>query len=272
MGIGPVNVWLLTRWQKRMWLWWNVPAVSLATCLAVFAYSLFSEGISGHGRTALITLLDENTHRATTLGFASYYCPLTPSDGLHFSYDTEVAQLHSSEPTGMRITQGRAKTIDWTKDQHLDSGWILSRVPACFAIRKSETRRERLSFRKSADGKVTVVNGLGVAIESLFYRDENGVVAVATDVLGGQERILAVGKSKVAKPPAELKSLRVLFDQPWNASLREIKSFPEEFVAPGCYVAVVKKSPFLEDPLVTASQDGSTGVIYGIGARSGNGR
>ena len=43
-------------------------------------------------------------------------------------------------------------------------------------------------------------------------------------------------------------------------------------MTPGCYVAVVKKSPFLEDPLVAAPQEGSIGVIYGIGARSGNGR
>ena len=153
-----------------MWLWWNVPAVSLATCLAVFAYSLFSEGISGRGRTALITLLDENTHRATTLGYASYYCPLTPSDGLHFSYDTEVVQLHSSEAGGPRFSGGRPKTMDWTNDQHLDSGWVVARVPACFAVRKSETRRERLAVHKAADGTVKVVNGLGVEIEFVVLR------------------------------------------------------------------------------------------------------
>ena len=64
VGIGPVNVWLLSRRQKRMWLWWNVPAVSLVTCLAVFGYALLSEGIRGRGRTALITVLDEDAHRA----------------------------------------------------------------------------------------------------------------------------------------------------------------------------------------------------------------
>ena len=53
---------------------------------------------------------------------------------------------------------------------------------------------------------------------------------------------------------------------------RSCRSFPEKYVAPGCYVAVVKKSPFLEDPLVAAPQEESFGVIYGIGARSGNGR
>ena len=74
-----------------MWLWWIVPAVSLATCLVVFTYSIASEGVHGQCRTSLVTILDENNHRASTLGFVSYYCPLTPSDGLHFSYDTAVA-------------------------------------------------------------------------------------------------------------------------------------------------------------------------------------
>jgi hypothetical protein len=273
VGIGPVNVWLLSRRQKRMWLWWNVPAMSLATCLTVFAYSLFSEGISGRGRTALITLLDENTHRATTLGYASYYCPLTPSDGLHFSYDTEVMQLHSMESGGPQFGGGgRPKTMDWTHDQHLDSGWVVSRVPACFAIRKSETRRERLAVHKAGDGTTRVVNGLGVAIESLYYVDEQGVVGVASDVPAGQERTLEEHKPGVKTPPDELQSLRAVFDQSWNASLQELRTSPEKFVKPGCYVAVVKKSPFLEDPLVAAPQEGSIGVIYGIGARSGNGR
>jgi len=272
VGVGPVNVWLLSRRQKRMWLWWDVPAVSLATCLAVFVYSLFSEGISGHGRTALITLLDENTHRATTLGYVSYYCPLTPSDGLRFSYDTEVVQLHGHEPRGLRFGGGRPKTIDWTNDQHLSSGWILARVPACFAVRKSETRHERLAVHKAADGTVRVVNGLGVEIESLCYADENGVVGYASEVPAGQERTLEAGKSvgKIAADAAQ--PLRVVFDQPWHSSLLELRKSPERFVARGCYVAVVKGSPFLEDPLVAAPQNGDIGVIYGIGARSGNGR
>jgi hypothetical protein len=321
IGIGPVNVWLLSRRDKKMWLWWIVPTVSLATCLAVFGFSLASEGITGRGRTALITLLDENTHRATTLGYASYYCPLTPSDGLHFSYDTEVSQLQFGAPAGPGLGSGRGKSLDWTNDQHLDSGWIVARVPACFAIRKSETRRERLAIRKAADGKVTAVNGLGVPIESLYYVDENGVVGVATDLPEGAERVLEPHTAKSNSPatvtsstevedgpastpteteaapplpvgimppagstlplitastvdpaPGERVLLRAVFDQAWNISLRELRSTPEKFVAPGCYVAVVKRNPFLEDPLVSAPQEGSIGVIYGISARVGDGR
>ncbi|HEX4142771.1 MAG TPA: hypothetical protein VHY91_04400 [Pirellulales bacterium] len=272
VGIGPVNVWLLSRRRKRMWLWWDVPAVSLATCLAVFAYSLFAEGISGHGRIALITLLDENTHRATSLGYASFYCPLTPSNGLHFSYDTEVVQLHTNEARGPRLGGGRPKTMDWTNDQHLDSGWVLARVPACFAVRKSETRRERLAVHKGADGAIKVVNGLGIDLDSLYYVAEDGAVGVASEVPAGEERTLET-RTPVGKPPADgFQSLRGLFTQPWHTSLDELRKMPEKFVAPGCYVAVVRNSTFMEDPLEAAPQEGSIGVIYGIGARSDNGR
>ena len=269
VGIGPVNVWLLSRRQKRMWLWWDVPAVSLVTCLAVFAYSLLSEGISGRGRTALITLLDENTHRATTLGFASYYCPLTPSDGLHFSPETEVVQLHAMA-SGMG--SGRPKTLDWTRDQHLDSGWVVARVPACFSVRKSETCRLRLTVHKAADGKLSVVNGLGMPIDSLYYVDDQGAVGVASDLPVGQERPLELRRPIAKTPPDEPLTLRAVFDQTWNASLQELRTSPEKFVTPGCYVAVVKQSRFLEDPLPAAPQEGSVGVIYGICARAGNGR
>ena len=29
LGIGPVNLWLLSKYKRRIWLWWNVPAISL---------------------------------------------------------------------------------------------------------------------------------------------------------------------------------------------------------------------------------------------------
>ena len=62
VGIGPANLWLLSRYKRRIWLWWNVPAMSLLTCLVAFGYSLASEGITGRGKTVSMTLLDERFH------------------------------------------------------------------------------------------------------------------------------------------------------------------------------------------------------------------
>lgn len=272
VGIGPVNVWFLSRRGRKMWLWWIVPAVSLATCLVVFAYSLASEGVHGHGRTSLVTILDENNHRASTLGFVSYYCPLTPSDGLHFSYDTAVAPLYANDRYADPFRHQRSRTLDWTNDQHLDSGWVMARVPACLALRMNETRRERLSIRRDADGTITVVNGLGEEIESLHYRDADGNFHVAQNLPAGQEAKLDKDDKLAKRAGTVSKSLRELYTQNWSYSLNTLRQYPDTFLVPGTYLAVVKKSPFLNDPLPTAPQEGSVGIIYGICAETGDGR
>ena len=272
VGIGPVNVWFLSRRGRKMWLWWIVPAVSLATCLIVFAYSLASEGVHGHGRTSLVTILDEKNHRASTLGYVSYYCPLTPSDGLHFSYDTAVAPLRPTEAYVNPYQYRRSRTLDWTHDQHLDSGWVMARVPACLSIRMNETRRERLSLRRDADGAITVVNGLGEGIESLHYCDEEGRIHSTGDLAAGKEAKLDKVDKIGAHAKRMRKPLREVFTQNWSYSLHALRQDPKSFLAPGCYVAVVKESPFLADPLATAPQEGSVGIIYGISAGPGDGR
>ena len=150
---------------------------------------------------------------------------MTPSDGLHFSFDTEVEQLRSSETVGPHFNSGRPKTLDWTTDQHLDTGWISARVPAYFAVRKSETRRERLAIHRAEDGTIHVVNGLGVAIDALHYMDENGVISVAADVPAGQERTLNAQKPQ-RRPVGEPQQLNVIYNKSWNMSLHFLGNRP----------------------------------------------
>src|SRR5207247_11070803 len=66
--IGPVNLIVLSKKKKKMWLLWTVPAISLLTCLAVSAYTVFSEGWGGRARYLSFTILDERSHRASTIG------------------------------------------------------------------------------------------------------------------------------------------------------------------------------------------------------------
>ena len=68
IAIGPINVWLLARWKRRIWLLWTVPVISAVTCLAVFGYMIVAEGWQGRTRVTGFTLLDEKEQRATTLG------------------------------------------------------------------------------------------------------------------------------------------------------------------------------------------------------------
>ena len=91
--IGPVNIIYLNRLKRRTWMLWTIPAISFFTTLLVFAYSLLREGITPDIRIAGLTVLDQVSHHAATFGGTAFYCPLTPSGGLNFDFETEATPL-----------------------------------------------------------------------------------------------------------------------------------------------------------------------------------
>src|SRR5205085_786212 len=91
--IGPVNLIVLSRLNRRTWLLWTIPAISGFTCLLVFVYSLLREGVTPTVRIEAMTMLDQVNRRATTIGTEAFYCPLTPSRGLLFNSETEATPL-----------------------------------------------------------------------------------------------------------------------------------------------------------------------------------
>lgn len=193
--IGPLNLWLLDRGKRRIWMLWTVPLISFVTCLAVFGYMIVSEGWRGQLRTEVVTILDENTHRATTYGWTAFYAPLTPGDGLHFSPDTELMWLKGADVDvrygyPRRSGSGSACRMDWTKDQHLTSGWVTARVPCHFKVRKSEPSRLRLTVERGADGAMTATNGLGANAIELYVADDKGRVYRAQNVAAGARATL----------------------------------------------------------------------------------
>src|SRR5690606_9946427 len=131
----------------------TTPAIAALFSVGVFGYAVVAEGWDAHARTEALTLLDQTSRRATTLGWIAFYSPLTPSGGARFSNATELAPQVSSWDD-----EGRAYDLDSTNDQHLAAGWIAARVPAHFQLRKSERRRERLAVSRDGQGRLVVVN------------------------------------------------------------------------------------------------------------------
>jgi len=267
--IGPVNLLVLRRMRRRVWLFWTAPAFSLLTCGLVFGYSMFSEGIQGRYRTLSLTVLDEGTGRATSIGWTAFYSPLTPGEGFHFSCQTEltpqVAQPYGRYYGG-RSEPSQARTMDWTEDQHLASGWVSARVPAHFALRKSENRRERLTVRAGADGRLSVVNGLGAPIVKLFLADRDGRLYMAEGIPAG-----AAAELKASPQPSSevdvwtgRPSLRDLYGANWVTGIGALRQRPEDYLRPGTYLAVLEGNPFVESALPGARPTKCETVVFGI--------
>ena len=260
IAMGPANLIWLTRFKRRIWLLWTVPALSLFFCFAVLGYMVVAEGWQGHARVGGITLLDEVEKRATTLGRTGFYSPVTPGDGLRFSDTTEV-QILGDENAAWTNTC----SIDWTNEQHLSRGWVTARVPAFFTLRKSETvRRERINLRREDDGGLSAVNALGVDINQLWLADEKGqLYRTAGIAAGGTARLERAGP-KVA-PAIPLETWREIYSgQDWLDTTKKIRTAPEKYLGPGTYLAVVDSSPFLEQGLKNAKVRPSESLVLGI--------
>ena len=258
--IGPLNIRILTRKKRRIWLLWTVPSISLLACLALAGYMFFSEGWTGQVRSEGLTILDENAQRANSIGWLGIYSPITPGDGLHVSYDTELTPHLRQDPTYYRRS-GTPRTIDWTDDQHLDSGWVTARIPAHFLVRTGQKRLERVLVQKEADGSLTMVNALEVKIGKFWLTDAEGKIYTAADVAGGAKAVLKRSDDKAkGKPDA----LRQAYAKDWLGLVDTLTTRPEDFLRPNCYIALVENSPFLEEGLRNAGVRKGRGVVYGI--------
>jgi hypothetical protein len=261
--IGPLNLFVLSRKKKKIWLLWTVPLISLITCVAVSGYTILSEGWSSKARTAAITVLDEASHRATTIGWSAFYAPLTPGEGLHYGYETEImpqiGPVYGYRGGG---ESGGLRSIDWSEDQHLASGWVSARVPAHLKIRKSEMRRERVTLNRGQDGSLTMVNGLGAEVRELWLADWDGKVYRANRIVAGASSDLTLQPNLRTSGIAE--ALRTAFvDYNWF-DMSKWTNGPHSLLMQGCYIAVLDSSPFLDEGLRSVGARRSESVVYGI--------
>ncbi len=267
--IGPVNLVVLARKKRKLWLFWTVPVISFFTCLTVIGYMAVTEGWQGRSRVEGFTVLDENSRRASSLGWTGFYTPLLPRGGLHFSPETEIAYQNGEDRYSYsRRGSDSALTLDWTKDQHLSSGWLTPRVPAHFEMRKSELRRERMTISKTADGSLEAVNGLGTDLTEFWYMDEGGRVFRADGIVAGSRADL----KPVARPvAAQPNALRNVYRSDWTRLPDRMKAEGPGMLAPRTYLGVMESAPFLDNGMPAASVRNYRSVVYGILKEGGDG-
>ncbi len=276
--VGPLNFFVLSLKKKKILLIWTIPAISLFTCTAVFLYAVFSEGLDSDVRISAFTILDQSKHEAVTLGLAGYYCRMTPGRGLHFSRQTEVSPVVSN-----LYGEGNPRTLDWTRDQHLESGWITARVPAHFQLRKYEKRRERLEMRFGSEP--SVLNGLGADIRKLLiYNRQGRMMYSAGPVPAGKRGSLKRSsrgergslKSNSRGERGSLKSnSRRKRTHPYFQRLRSVYrgfSWKESDIIKGrvavfdsySYIAIMEGNPFLEKGLEEPDNLKEETIVFGI--------
>jgi hypothetical protein len=149
-------------------------------------------------------------------------------------------------------------------------------VPTYLQIRKNEDRRERLTVDRQSDGSLKVVNALGADIERLYLADAAGRIFESRGFTAGAERVLSqpiAGKKAASRQRAT--TLRSLFTATeWVGQFAAMRDSNDSspLLAPGCYIAILKKSPFVETPLAGVESEDTVAIVCGQAKESNNGR
>ena len=154
----------------------------------------------------------------------------------------------------------RSLTIDWTDDQHLEAGWLTSKVPLHFLVRRSHKQQERLQVRL-ADGALFAVNGLGAELDKLWLADRTGVIHEATEVKAGVEAKLTA-TALLAADKADM--LRQSYAGNWLNTSEALEKNPESYLRPGCYIAVTKEMPFVDAGVEQTQTKKVRTVVFGV--------
>lgn len=260
--IGPANLFILSRKRRQIWLFWTVPLLSLLASVSVFGYAAFAEGWTGFARIASLTILDESETLASTLAITGFYCPLNPREGLHFDYETECTPQVDRDTYGT----GSPRTVDWTRGQHLASGWVTARVPAHFLLRKSQMRREKIVFSPADAGAYEALNGFGVSLAALYYADADGQVYVAEEVPAGARHAMRRFErtTESAGQAQTFRSLRQMYNGDWYGAITVVLKDPTAYLEPNTYIAIIHEPLFIEQGLRQKRTETIESVVFGI--------
>jgi hypothetical protein len=259
--IGPVNVYVLHKIGRKIWVFWTVPAASVICCLMIFGYYLLFESSIVLVKKRAVTLLDENKNLGITLGSLGVFSSSTNTEGLKFSSDTEVMVL--GDRRSRRFERGQ--TILLNDGQHFRDGWIRPKIPRYFHLRRVHTCRERLTIENTGSG-CEVLNGLGADIIDLSIMMDDAHIWEARNVPAGARTRLQK-TARIRKSSLSPTSMSQFFASEWYKRYANLKSAPHQYLKPGMYIAHLKKAPFIEKLDFDDSENDEDSFVVGIMAR-----
>ncbi len=258
--IGPVNVYILSLKNRRIWLLWTVPVISLLASGLVLGTNFIQEGFIRNTSVSSATILDQRREEAITFGIVGFYSTLTPRSGCLFDNGTEPTVVANR-------TRQLYDVVSYPGgEQNLTSGWVQPRVPAYFGIRKAATDLRRLEFNWTVEPP-TVVNQLGVDLEKLTVCSPEGTFFETEKIIAGEKtalKKLAIASSRTPGGSSFASTLS-RFDQ-WPLLAEALQREPERLLTPGTYLAPLgeEKNPFLEPGISDAQPFLNKSIIFGL--------
>lgn len=180
---GPVTLIVLARMNKRLHVVWVIPLLGILFGGVVLLSIIISEGTSPTVIRSAMTTIYQREKRAVTEGLVYVYSPFELRSGLAFDAGDEVGMPeYDSDDEGGQIVCGNK--LFYSPDM------IRPRLFKAFTVRKSGHENRRVEVSREKDGRVKVVNALGVEIREITVSDGETRFFAGTGIKPGEEVVL----------------------------------------------------------------------------------
>lgn len=238
-------------------------AAVFALAVAISVYAFF--GTTPTVRLQSVTVLDQTTKKAITLGQFSVFSPVSLDGQIAFPSDASFARRH----VRAQNDDDELVTVDSADEQRLVDGWVKPLVSAFFDFSRTCERPERLDFRVSPNGDVSVVNLLGAKVKS-GHANVGGALWAFHDVEpGATAKAEKLGRADAPRPPVPPSARYPFYDEhttygrSWEENLKFVAESCNK-VSPGEYIVEVEGSPFFPNPLQRKKSNMSAaGLVFG---------
>ena len=239
-------------------------AAVFALAVAISVYAFF--GTTPTVRLQSVTVLDQTTKKAITLGQFGVFTPVSLDGQIAFPSDTSFARRH----VRAQNDDDELVTVDSADEQRLVDGWVKPLVSAFFDFSRVCERPERLDFRVSPNGDVSVVNLFGAKVKS-GHANVGGALWAFHDVEpGATAKAEKLGGAGTPRPPSPsppsmypFHDMQTTYGRYWEGNLKFVAESCKK-VSSGEYVVEVEGSPFFPNPLQRKKSNMSAaGLVFG---------
>lgn len=240
--LGPALMIFLKRRKQLTHYLWLAPLGCLLFSVCMVVIAIGAEGTTPYWSSVTFTMLDQRQQEAYTIGRHSFYTALFERP-LKFPVDAAVInECYSDQQTASDFHYG-------PEGQILGSGWLRSRIPLHIKSYRVCRARERILVSMGPEGRPEVTNGLGVAVQQLWLRTDEGWFTLEGLEPGAHQSMRA---DLVPHAFTEaLLPVKVLETSGWHENRFNIfRDEPRRMCGVNQYLAILEgSSPFSGQPL-----------------------
>lgn len=184
--VGPLNLWWVRRRNARHLFLITTPALSFATCVVLIIASLIADGVSVRRSAVQVGYLDHRTQQLVRWTGCTYFAAFARSSleldreaKFHVLAREDWSYRHRYRDDGQRLH------LDWSAGQRLSGSVLPPRRNHQLAFTEHRPERRRLVVARQGDA-YQVVNGLGVVVLSLTWRDADGRTWTCRELAAGE--------------------------------------------------------------------------------------